>query len=261
MFLAYLDTVWRTVEGAISAVLLIAIVSFFGWSPTIDQLLADHSLTSILFLVVVTILLADLIAKMIGILGKAFPDLIPRLKDKDFQLATLLQENTIGKAIMVLTGAQFGRVIIFLVIFTALGWSYAGAPDAAQDQLVGELSGWQATGAFILEGIAGAVGYFLFFLGPENISPIKGFFATETLTSGGIDGDIFLSAIRLYGLAFVFAILRALVTPIVFLRARLRAMKILPEAAEAEPAPLTVSEMRAGWKSRYGRTRRTLPQN
>ena len=82
---------------------------------------------------------------------------------------------------------------------------------------------------FLREGVAGSIGYFLFFLGPDRLAPITQTIAAERLAASTPDGDVFLAGIRLYGLAFVLAILRTLAMPVAYIRARLRSGRIAEE--------------------------------
>ena len=224
--LAIVKLIRRMIEGSVSAIVLIAVVAYFGWSETINTLVADRSVTSILFLLMLAIVLADLIAKMISIFGKTFPDLIPNVDDDDKKRASLISRLRPGQTMAVLSGAYAARLVLFVVIFGLLGSSYAWAPVEVQENLFGEFDALTASEAFLREGVAGSIGYFLFFIGPDNLAPIKGVITTEQLASVSSDGDVMLAGIRLYGLAFVLAILRMLATPITYIRARLRARKI-----------------------------------
>lgn len=224
--LALFKLIRRTIEGSILAIMLIGIVAYFGWSDTINTLIADRSISSFLFLLMMAVVLADLIAKIIMILGATFPDLIPKVEDNDLKRASLIGHLRPGQTMALLSGAYFARVIMFVVIFGLLGSSYAAAPAAAQANLFGDYGALNASEAFLREGVAGSLGYFLFFLGPDTLAPIKGAIASEQLVSNSSDGDAFLAGIRLYGLAFVLAILRTLATPVAYARARLRAQKL-----------------------------------
>ena len=224
--LAIVRLVRRTIEGSVSAIILIAIVAFLGWSETINALIADRGVFSILFLLMLAIVLADLIAKIIGIVDRTFPDLIPKLDDDDKKRAWLISRLRPGQTVALLSGAYAARVVLFVVIFALLGSSYSAAPGAVQENLFGNFSAINASEAFLREGVAGSIGYFLFFLGPDSLKPITDTVATERLVSLSPDGDIFLAGIRLYGLAFVLAILRTLATPITYAKARLRARKL-----------------------------------
>jgi hypothetical protein len=173
------------------------------------------------------IVLADLIAKFIGILGSTFPDLVPKLDDEHIKRASLIRRLRPGQTVALLSGANAARVVLFLVMFALLGASYSASPASAQQALFGPLRPVEAIETFLREGIAGSLGYFLFFLGPDTLKPITNAIIAEPLTSPTIDGELFLVGLRLYGLAFVLAILRTLVTPIIYVRARLRARAIL----------------------------------
>lgn len=230
-----LNLVRRSIEGSAAALVLIAIVAAFGISETVNLLLADGSLTSIAFLLMLAVVLADLIAKLISITSSTFPDLIPKLDEQALKRAILIRRLQPGQTLALLSGANAARVALFLVIFALLGASYAAAPAAVQERLFGNFDVLNAIEAFMREGIAGSIGYFLFFLGPENLKPITERIANEPLTASTADADIFLVGIRLYGLALVLALLRTLVMPITYLRARLRARR-LPRVAAAEAA-------------------------
>ena len=216
----------RTVEGSVTAIVLIAVVALLGGSRTLDLLLADGGLASMLFLFAFAVVLADLIAKLIGIVGATFPDLIPKLDEAHVKRASLIRRLRPGQTIALLSGAYAVRIVLFLVIFAFLGASYAAAPGEVQRALVGEFSAFDAINAFLREGIAGSLGYFLFFLGPDNLAPIRTAIIAEPLTSSTLDGEIFLAGIRLYGFALLLAVLRTLVTPITWLRARRRAKSL-----------------------------------
>lgn len=224
--LAIIKLVRRTIEGSVVAIILMGAIAALGWSPTINTLIAEQSVTSYTFLLMLAIVLADLIAKMIGIFGSTFPDLIPKVEDDDRKRASLISRLRPGQTVALLSGAYAARVALFVVIFALLGVTYASAPSEAQQNLFGEFDALTASEAFIREGIAGSLGYFLFFLGPNNLAPLTETIAAERLVSLSSDGDVFLAGIRLYGLAFVLAILRTLVTPITYIRAKLRARKL-----------------------------------
>lgn len=224
--LAILKLIRRTIEGSVLAIILIGVVASFGWSGTINTLIAERSISSILFLLMLAIVLADLIARIITIAGATFPDLIPKVEDDDLKRASLIGRLRPGQTMALLSGAYAARVVMFIVIFALLGSSYAAAPEDAQDNLFGDYGALNASEAFLREGVAGSLGYFLFFLGPDTLAPIKGAIASEQLVSNSSDGDVFLAGIRLYGLAFVLAILRTLATPVAYVRARLRARKL-----------------------------------
>jgi hypothetical protein len=220
----------RIVGGSVSAILLIALVAITGASQTITQLIADRSPWSLLFLFMLAVLLADLLAKFVGMLSTVFPDLVPKLDNEKLKRASILRRLRPGQTVALLSGAYLARVTFFLAIFSLLGATYAAVPQSVQQSLFGNLGAGDAIEAFIREGIAGSLGYFLFFLGPHNLSPITSAIVAEPLTTSTIDGDLFLVAIRLYGLAFVLSILQTLAAPIIYLRGRLRA-NTLPEAS------------------------------
>lgn len=224
--LAIIRLVRRTIEGSVLAIIFVAVVAFLGWSETINMLVADRGVPSILFLLMLAIVLADLIAKLIMIGGRTFPDLIPKVDDDDKKRASLIGRLRPGQTMALLSGAYAARVVLFVVIFALLGLSYSATPAAVQENLFGNYGAIKASEAFLREGVAGSVGYFLFFLGPDNLKPITETIATERLVSLNPDGDIFLAGIRLYGLAFILAILRTLATPVTYARARLRARKL-----------------------------------
>jgi hypothetical protein len=230
--LGLISLVRRIIGGSVSAILVIAIIAITGASQTITMLIADRSAWSILFLLMLAVLLADLIAKFVGVLGAAFPDLIPKLDDEKLKRASIIQRLRPGQTVALLSGAYLARVTLFLAIFALLGLTYAAVPTPVQQALFGDLSAGEAIEAFVREGIAGSLGYFLFFLGPNNLAPITRTIVTEPLVTSTIDGDLFLVAIRLYGLALVLSLLQTLAAPIIYLRARLRARK-LTETAEA----------------------------
>ncbi len=177
--------------------------------------------------------MADLIAKFILILNSTFPDLIPSLDDDDLKRVSLIKRLRPGQTIALLSGAAAARVILFAIIFALLGFSYALAPREVQESLFGEYTAIHAIDAFLREGVAGSIGYFLFFLGPDDLKSITKPIISQPLVAATIDGNIFLAGIRLYGFAFVLSVLRTLVMPIAYLRARLRAGK-LPKI-EREP--------------------------
>lgn len=220
--LAIINVVRRTIEGSVVAIILIGGVALLGWSETINALVADRSLAAIAFLLMLAVVLADLIAKIFMILGRTFPDLIPKLEDADVKRASLIKRLRPGQTMALLSGAYAARVVLFVLIFAALGSSYAAAPENAQSILFGDFSAAKAAELFLREGIAGSIGYFLFFLGPDRLAPITDLIASERLVASSSDGDVFLAGIRLYGLAFVLAILRTLATPVTYIRARLR---------------------------------------
>ncbi|MBX3429514.1 MAG: hypothetical protein KF779_08040 [Hyphomonadaceae bacterium] len=227
--LGLIGLVGRIVGGSVLAIALIAFAAVAGASQIVNLLIEDGSVASILFLLMLSIVLADLIAKFIGILGSTFPDLVPKLDDEHLKRASLIRRLRPGQTVALLSGANAARVVLFLVMFALLGLSYAATPATVQQTLFGTLRPWEAIEAFLREGVAGSIGYFLFFLGPGTLKPMTDAIVAEPLTSPTVDGDLFLVGLRLYGLAFVLAILRTLVTPIVYLRARLRAHAI-PEA-------------------------------
>lgn len=213
----------RTVQGALIAIIFVTLAALLKVSPTINVLLAERTIASGLFLIVLVIVIADLIGKLIGILSAAFPDLVPKVEKSDLQLAALVERLRPGQTIALLSGAQVGRIIVFIIIFALLGATYAAAPEAAQMQLVGPLSAREAFEIFLRESVAGSVGYFLFFLGPDTLKPLIDAIAAERLSSASVDGDFYLAGLRLYGLPFVLALLQFLATPIIFVRARVRA--------------------------------------
>ncbi|WP_425411061.1 hypothetical protein [Hyphococcus sp.] len=223
----------RTIEGSLLAMAIIAVAAFLGTSETINILLAERSIPSILFLLMIAIVLADIIAKIITILNTTFPDLVPDVNEADRKKARLIGRLRPGQTMALMSGAYTARVFLFIAIFAALGASYAAAPQAAQENLFGDFTAIEAIEAFIRQGVAGSIGYFLFFLGPDNLKPITGAIMTEDLVSASTDGDVFLAGVRLYGFAFVLAVLRTLFTPVTYLRARLRSRKISDEAAAA----------------------------
>lgn len=224
--LGVVNLVRRTIEGSIISVVIIAVVATFGVSETVNTLLADRSVPSMFFLLVLAIVLADLIGKFISIVSLTFPDLIPAVGDDDLRRASLLQRLRPIQTVALLSGVYAARLVMFLVIFALIGTSYAFAPLQVQETLFGEFGALDAVEAFLREGVAGSIGYFLFFLGPDHLSPITNLIIAQPLTSATINGDIFLVGIRLYGLAFALAALRTLATPIIFLRARRRAGRI-----------------------------------
>lgn len=229
--LGIINLVRRTIEGSILSILILAAVAMFGVSETINTLLAERSVPSMLFLLVLAIVLADLIGKFISILSLTFPDLIPAVGDEDLKRASLLQRLRPVQTVALLSGVYAARLVMFLVIFALIGTSYAYAPQQVQATLFGDFGALDAIETFLREGIAGSIGYFLFFLGPDDLRSITNAIIAEPLTSATINGDIFLVGLRLYGLAFALAALRTLVTPIIYLRARHRAGK-LPAAVE-----------------------------
>ncbi len=224
--LGIIKLVRRTIEGSILSIVIIAIVAIFGVSETINLLIAEPSVPSILFLLVLAIVLADLIGKLISILSSTFPDLIPALNDDDLKRASLIQRMRPGQTVALLSGAYVSRLLMFLVIFALMGTSYAFAPKPVQETLFGNFGAMQAIETFLREGLAGSVGYFLFFLGPDHLKPITNAIIADPLVSSTVNGDIFLVGIRVYGLAFVLSILRTLVAPITYVRARRRAGRL-----------------------------------
>ena len=231
--LGLLNLIRRTIEGSIVAIVLIGVVAVFGVSQTINVLLAERSVAAILFLLALAIVLADLIGKFIGIVSSTFPDLIPKVEDEDLKRASLIERLRPGQTLALLSGAHLARVAMFLVIFALLGASYAAAPNQAQQTLFGDFRALEATETFLREGVAGSFGYFLFFLGPDNLKPVTDMIVTEPLSPATTDGDVFLVGIRLYGLAFVLSMLRVPATPLTYLRARGRARKL---PTQQEPA-------------------------
>ncbi|MBX3481112.1 MAG: hypothetical protein KF842_11985 [Caulobacter sp.] len=241
--LGILNLVRRTIEGSVVAILLIGVIAVFRLSETINALFADHSLASLVFLLVLAIVLADLIGKFVGVVSATFPDIIPKLDDEHLERATLIERLRPGQTLALMSGAYAARLAMFLVIFALLGLSYAWAPPGVQDTLVGRLGPWRAVELFLREGVAGSVSYFLFFLGPENLKPITGAITAEPLAPATLSGDIFLVGIRVYGLAFVLSVLRTLVTPITYARARRRANKL--KTAAVSPAEILAEPARA----------------
>lgn len=230
--LGLVNVLRRLIEGSVVSVAILALVAILGVSQTISALIADRSLASILFLLVLAIVMADLIGKFISILSSTFPDLIPAIGRDDLNRASLIQRLRPIQTVGLLSGAYVARLAMFLFIFGLLGASYAFAPSSAQATLFGDLGPFAAAETFLREGVAGSVGYFLFFLGPDALKSITSLIVDEPLVASTIDGDIFLVGIRLYGLAFALSFLRTLVTPITYLRARRRAVA-LPANAEA----------------------------
>lgn len=221
--LGIVKLVRRTIEGSVISVLIIGLVALLGVSATIDALLADRGPAAILFLLVLVVGLADLIGKFLSIFSSTFPDLLPALGEDERRRASLIQRLRPVQTVALLSGAYAARLVMFLAIFALMGAGYAFAPPAAQETLFGPLGAAEAIGTFLREGIAGSIGYFLFFLGPDALSSITGAIVDEPLTASTVDGDIFLVGVRLYGLAFALAVLRTLMTPLVYLRARRRA--------------------------------------
>lgn len=231
--LRIIKLVRRTIEGSIVSILTIVIVAILGVSETINILLADRSASSILFLLMLGVIWADLIGKFISIFGSTFPDLVPVVGEDELKRASLIRRLRPVQMVGLLSGAYTARLVMFLVIFALLGTSYAFASPQVQATLFGDLGARDAIETFLREGVAGSIGYFLFFLGPDNLRPITNFILAEPLVSSTVNGDIFLVGIRLYGLAFALALLRTLVAPIVYLRARRRAAHLSEPAAEA----------------------------
>jgi len=231
--LGIINLVRRMIEGSILSILIIAVVAILGVSETINTLLAERNVASILFLLVLAIVLADLIGKFISILSATFPDLIPVLNEDDVKRASLIQRMRPGQTVALLSGAYGARLLMFLIIFALMGTSYAFAPKPVQRTLFGDMGAMEAIWTFLREGIAGSVGYFLFFLGPDHLKPITSVIIAEPLAPSTVDGDIFLVGIRVYGLAFALSILRTLVTPIIYVRARGRAGKLSAPAGTA----------------------------
>lgn len=216
----------RIIEGSILSIVILAVVALLGLSSTVNLALAEPSAASLLFLLVLAIVLADLIGKFISILSTTFPDLIPAVEDEDLKRASLIQRLRPGQTVALLSGAYAARLVMFLAIFALLGASYAWAPLAVQETLVGPLGTMEAINVFVREGIAGSLGYFLFFLGPDHLAPVTRAILDQPLTTATPSGDAFLVGIRIYGLAFMFSILRTLATPITYWRARKRARKL-----------------------------------
>lgn len=223
----------RVIAGSVSAILFIAVGAILGVSHTINLLLADRSLGSILFLVVIALVSSDLIAKLIAIVNSTFPDLIPDLDKYALKRASLIKRLRPGQTIALLSGAYAARVALFLIIFALLGFGSAATPLEVQTSLLGEFRAGDAIKAFLREGVTGSLGYFLFFLGPDNLKSITKAIVAHPLASATTDGNIFLAGIRLYGFAFVLAALRALVTPITYLRARFRARRLSTNTEQA----------------------------
>jgi hypothetical protein len=224
--LALVKLVRRTLEGSVAAIILVGLVALLGVSETVNAIRADLSVSSILFLLMIVIVLADLLAKLFAIASSTFPDLIPKFEEDDIKRASLIRRLRPGPTVALLSGAYAGRVVVFLVIFALLGVTYASAPTEVQAPLFGEYSQTGAIDAFIKEGVAGSIGYFFFFLGAATLEPITNSIASDRIASNSVDGDIFLAGIRLYGLAFVLAVLRTLIAPVTYLRARVRAMRL-----------------------------------
>jgi hypothetical protein len=170
--LGLIGLVGRIVGGSIFAIVLMAIAALAGASQIVNLLIGDGSVASILFLLMLAIVLADLIAKFIGILGSTLPDLVPKLDDEHVKRASLIRRLRPGQTVALLSGANAARVVLFLVMFALLGASYSASPASAQQALFGPLRPVEAIETFLREGIAGSLGYFLFFLGPDTLKPI-----------------------------------------------------------------------------------------
>ncbi len=123
-----------------------------------------------------------------------------------------------------MTTTQYGAEVV--VVMGVMGSGKSAAPPEVQATLFGSFGVAEAIDRFVREGIAGSLGYFLFFLGPGSLDRITSAIIVQPLEAPTIDGDLMLVGIRLYGLAFVLAILQTLVAPIIYLRARLRAHKL-----------------------------------
>ena len=162
----------RIIEGSILSIVILAVVALLGLSSTVNLALAEPSAASLLFLLVLAIVLADLIGKFISILSTTFPDLIPAVEDEDLKRASLIQRLRPGQTVALLSGAYAARLVMFLAIFALLGASYAWAPLAVQETLVGPLGTMEAINVFVREGIAGSLGYFLFFSGLTTLRPL-----------------------------------------------------------------------------------------
>ncbi|MFW2342834.1 hypothetical protein [Brevundimonas sp.] len=216
----------QIIEGSVVSIVLLAIVAVLGVSSTVNLLVREPSAASLLFLLVLAIVLADLIGKFLSILSTTFPDLIPAVDDEDLKRASLIQRLRPGQTVALLSGAYAARLFMFLAIFALLGASYAWAPLAVQETLVGPLGATEAINVFIREGIAGSIGYFLFFLGPDNLAPVTRAILDQPLDPATPSGDTLLVGIRIYGLAFMFSALRTLVMPVTYWRARRRARRL-----------------------------------
>jgi hypothetical protein len=234
--LGLIRLVRRTIEGFIISILTISVVAVFGLSDAIAGLLAARDLASILFMLVIVVVLADLIGKFIAILGSTFPDLIPAVGDDELRRASLIQRLRPVQTVALLSGAYTARLAMFLALFALMGTSYALAPQPVQQSLFGPLGVREAIEIFLREGLAGSIGYFLFFLGPDTLGALTGRIVPGPLDSATLDGEILLVGIRLYGLAFVLSLLRTLVIPITYLRARRRAGR-LPVAGSPGVSP------------------------
>lgn len=226
VLLGVINIARKIIGGSVSAIFLIGLVAITGASETINLLIADRSPYSLFFLLMLAILLADLIAKFLGTLSSTFPDLIPKVDDEKLKRASIIRRLRPGQTVALLSGAYAARVALFLAIFALLGASYAATPMQVQQSLFGDFNTGEAIETFIREGIAGSLGYFLFFLGPNNLAPVTNAIIAEPLATSTIDGDLFLVGIRLYGLAFALALLQTLVAPITYVRARLRARRL-----------------------------------
>ena len=75
----------QIIEGSVVSIILLAIVAVLGASSTVNLLVREPSAASLLFLLVLAIVLADLIGKFISILSTTFPDLIPAVDDEDLK--------------------------------------------------------------------------------------------------------------------------------------------------------------------------------
>ena len=126
--LALLKLLRRMIEGSVLAIILLAGIAILGWSESINLLVAERSAPAILFLLMLAIVLADLIAKIIMILGRTFPDLVPKIDDDDVKRASLIKRLRPGQTMALLSGAYSARVVMFVIIFALLGSSYAAAP-------------------------------------------------------------------------------------------------------------------------------------
>lgn len=235
--LRLLRLVRRTLEGSLLAILIIALAAFSGVSETINLAFAEPSFASLFFVLIMAVVLADLIGKALSILSSTFPDLLPAVDEEDLKRASLIQRLRPGQTVALMSGAHAARLALFLCIFALLGTSYAFAPRAVQETLFGPMATPDAILRFIREGLAGSLGYFLFFLGPDHLKPIIRAITDVPLEPTSFSGDAFLAGIRIYGLAFVLAILRTLATPITFWRARRRADRLPTPPEATEPAP------------------------
>lgn len=231
--LGIIKAVRRTLEGFVIAFVLIAVVAALGVSDTLNALLADGGPAAMVFLLVIALVLADLTGKFISIVSSTFPDLLPDLGEDDLKRASLIQRLRPFQTVALLSGAHAARLVMFLLLFALLGASYALAPAAVQATLFGDFAVLEAVEIFLREGLAGSVGYFLFFLGPDDLQRVTRLLIDRPLTAASVNGDIFLVGVRLYGLAFVLALLRTLATPVTYLRARRRAVKLPAPAGRA----------------------------